>query len=47
MTNVIAIALGLMVLAMFVLDAIFFGGSLPVALGKRMAEFIEYLSFWR
>ncbi len=47
MTNAIAIVLGLIVIAIFVLDAIFFGGSLPVFLGKEIAALIEYLSFWR
>lgn len=47
MTNAIAIALGLMIAALFVVDALFLGGTLPVLLGKVMAQFIEYLSFWR
>lgn len=47
MTNAIAITLSLMIAAMFTLDALFFGGTLPVFMGKGIAEFVEYLSFWR
>lgn len=47
MTNAIAITLALLIAAIFAIDAMFFGASLPVFLGKRLAEFIEYLSFWR
>ncbi|MFT4012920.1 MAG: hypothetical protein QM682_05845 [Paracoccus sp. (in: a-proteobacteria)] len=47
MTNKIAIALALLILAMFLIDGFFLDGALPVFLGKRMAELIEYLCFWR
>lgn len=47
MTNQIALALALIVIALFVIDATFFGGGLPISLGKRFAGLIEYLSFWR
>lgn len=47
MTNRIALVLGLMILAMFAVDAIFFTGELPVFLGKKITTLIEYLSFWR
>ncbi|MBD9525476.1 MULTISPECIES: hypothetical protein [Paracoccus] len=47
MTNVIALCLGLLILTLFVLDAVFFQGTLPVFLGKQFATLIEYLSFWR
>lgn len=47
MTNQIALALALIVIALFVIDAALFGGNLPISLGKRFAGLIEYLSFWR
>lgn len=47
MTNRIALVLGLLIVALFVLDALFLGGGLPVFLGKQIASLIEYLSFWR
>ena len=47
MTNRISIVLVLLIIAIFAIDAIFLGGTLPVLLGKRVAELIEYLSFWR
>lgn len=47
MTNQIALVLGLLILAIFAADALFFSGHLPVFLGKQFASIIEYLSFWR
>lgn len=47
MTNRIAIVLGLMIVLLFVVDALFLHWNLPVFLGKKFAAFIEYLSFWR
>ncbi|MDT1061585.1 hypothetical protein RM190_06915 [Paracoccus sp. CPCC 101403] len=47
MTNAIALGLGLVILAVFLGDAIFLQGNLPLFLGKEFAALIEYLSFWR
>ncbi|MDS9468656.1 hypothetical protein RGQ15_13905 [Paracoccus sp. MBLB3053] len=47
MTNSIAIGLGLLILALFALDALVLHLDLPVFLGKQFAALIEYLSFWR
>ncbi|MBY0136686.1 hypothetical protein [Paracoccus yeei] len=47
MTNPIAIVLGLLILAALAADALFLHWNLPVVIGKRLAELIEYLSFWR
>lgn len=47
MSNMNAVMLGLVILAVFVVDAFAFGGHLPLFLGKEFAELIEYLSFWR
>lgn len=47
MTNTIAIVLGLLILALFAADALFFGQGLPLFLGKQFATLVEYLSFWR
>ncbi|KGJ04097.1 hypothetical protein SAMN04487972_11482 [Paracoccus halophilus] len=47
MTNQIAVILGLMILALFLADALFLGWGLPVLAGKALVSSIEYLSFWR
>jgi len=47
MTNKIAIALGLLVVAVFAVDAYAFEGALPVFLGKELFEFLDWIAFWR
>ena len=47
MTNTIAIALGALILLIFIVDALAFGGGLPVVIGLKLANLIEYLAFWR
>ena len=47
MTNRIAIALVLVIILAFVADAIWFGGELPVMLGRQVFALVEYLAFWR
>ena len=47
MTNRIAIVLALFVIAVFLVDAYAFGGGLPVFIGKRMFEFLDWIAFWR
>lgn len=47
MTNQIAIALAAVIVAAFAIDMAFFGGGMPVFLGKQFVALIEYLSFWR
>lgn len=47
LTNRLAIILGTMVLGAFVIDWAFFGGVLPLFLGQKLADLIEYVAFWR
>ncbi len=47
MTNQLAIAIGLVIVAIFGIDWLLFGGHLPLFLGRTFVEFVEYLSFWR
>lgn len=47
MTNQIAIGLGLLVIAVFAIDAFAFDGELPVFLGRKLFEFLLWLAFWR
>jgi len=47
MTNKIAIALGLLVVAVFAVDAYAYEGALPVFLGKELFEFLDWIAFWR
>ena len=47
MTNRLAIILGLIIVAAITWDAVQTGGANLVFLGKKMAELIEWLAFWR
>ena len=47
MTNQIAATIALLILAVFLADALVFHWGLPVILGRQMVWIIEYLSFWR
>ena len=47
MTNKIAIGLALLILGFFAADQIWFGGEMPVYLGKKFMTLTEYLAFWR
>jgi len=46
MTNKIAIALGLAILA-FISLSFYLGWDLHIFLGRKFADLIEYLAFWR
>ena len=47
MTNRIALTLALLIVALFVADALVLHWNLPVFLGRKFAALIEYHSFWR
>ncbi|KEJ90245.1 hypothetical protein [Sulfitobacter donghicola] len=47
MTNRIALVLGLIIVCALVLDYVYFGTEHIVFLGKKLAELIEWLAFWR
>ena len=47
MTNRIAIWLALVIVLFFVADRLFFGGILPVFLGRGMLSLVEFIAFWR
>ena len=47
MTNRIAIALALVVVAVFAVDAWALDGTLPVFLGRKGLEVLEWMAFWR
>lgn len=47
MTNKIALGLGLIIIAVFALDAFAFGGTLPVFLGRKLYVLLDWLAFWR
>jgi hypothetical protein len=46
MTNRLAIILGLILLVIVIANAVF-GWQLHIALGRRGAQLIEYMAFWR
>lgn len=47
MTNQIAVFLGMVIILAFVVDALFYGGTLPLFLMRQFAALIEWVSFWR
>jgi hypothetical protein len=47
MTNRIAIVLGLIILGAIVLDVVLYGSEHVIFLGKKLAELIEWIAFWR
>lgn len=47
MTNKFALIFGAMLVALFALDYLVFGWGLPVFLGQKLAETIEWMAFWR
>ncbi len=47
MTNKLAIILALLILGFFAADQIWFGGEMPVFLGKKFLTLSEYIAFWR
>jgi len=47
MTNKIALALGLLVVALFAADAFAGEGELSVFLGKKLFELLDWIAFWR
>lgn len=47
MTNKLAIFLGGMILLILAADHYLLGWGLPVILGVKLVQFIEYLAFWR
>ena len=46
MTNKIALVLGLIVVAFFILNFLF-GWDAHIFLGRKMIEFTHWLAFWR
>lgn len=47
MTNKIALVLALLILGLFVLDAVLLHWNLPLRIGRQMLHFVEWVSFWR
>lgn len=47
MTNKLALFFGFVIVAIFLADHYLFEWGLPVILGKKLAEFTEYIAFWR
>lgn len=47
MTNSIALSLALLILGGIALDVVVFGADNIVFLGKKLADLIEWLAFWR
>ena len=47
MTNGLAIALALVIVALLVADALWLDWNLPVLAGRHLVDLTEYLAFWR
>jgi hypothetical protein len=47
MTNTLAILLGLFLIGAACVDVFFFGTEHLLFLGKKFADLIEWLAFWR
>lgn len=47
MTNRIALVLGLIIIGAIIADYIYYGTEHIIFLGKKLAELIEWLAFWR
>lgn len=47
MTNRIAIVIGLMAISLYLIDAAFWGGHMPVFLGRKFYELLDWVAFWR
>ena len=47
MTNQIAIVLGLIIVGAIFLDVFLYGSEHLIFLGKKFAELVEWIAFWR
>lgn len=47
MTNRIALILGVLLLAVFVSDALLFQARLDVFVGRQLLNLTDYIAFWR
>ncbi|MEP3636970.1 MAG: hypothetical protein ABJN14_06845 [Paracoccaceae bacterium] len=47
MTNTVALVLGIALVCAITADAILFDATNLIFLGKKLAELIEWLAFWR
>ncbi|WP_390915046.1 hypothetical protein [Pseudosulfitobacter sp. SM2401] len=47
MTNPIAVVLGLILIGMIIGDVIVFDAANLLFLGKKLADLIEWIAFWR
>ncbi len=47
MTNRIALFLVLAIVALFLADRFWLGLDLPLFLGRKLMQLVEYMAFWR
>jgi len=47
MTDKIALFLAFAIVAIFVGDALFFSGTLPLTLGRHFVDLLNLVAFWR
>ncbi len=47
MTNTIAMVLGVLILGALTIDVMIYGTEHLLFLGRKFADFLEWLAFWR
>ena len=47
MNNQTALAIAIVIISIFIADAVYFDWGLPVILGKLLARVTEWMAFWR
>jgi len=47
MTNSLALVLGFLIIALFVVDYFFLHWGIPLFVGKKFADLSEFIAFWR
>lgn len=47
MTNRLALFLALVIIGILAADLLYFGWDLHLFLGRKLADLIEYMAFWR
>ncbi|MFV1876032.1 hypothetical protein [Nioella sp.] len=47
MTNIIALWLAVLIVALFAADFLYFGWDLHIALGRQLLRLLDTVAFWR
>ncbi|WP_415182586.1 hypothetical protein [Phaeovulum sp.] len=47
MTNKIALGIGLLIVAFFLIDFVFYGWNASLFIAKKIFDLVDYVAFWR